>query len=160
MANTKSIHIEVEVPFDWTTTLTDEEAKVFCAWTLGPFHASVSYRPNSRYIPTENGGQCAMYTIVIEGTEAYRIGALAIMYDALRRQRFATVIEAAYCDLDDGGGWYSIPTVEEDKAAKQRAKEQVDQMMVGKKWVTRTLGAGITESRLEDESYELQEGER
>lgn len=149
MANTKEIFLRARVPFDWASQLTDEEARVWVAWGIGPHSFDVSYT-SAGYVPTDNGGRCAMYEITISGTEAYKTGALAIIRTSLERQRYATLIDAYYIDLDydDSGDAVEWPTVEQDQASRERAKEQVAQMMEGKRFVTRTVREGITESKL------------
>lgn len=52
------------------------------------------------------------------------------------------------------------PSPEQAAASQERAKKYVDDLMRGRKWVTTVLSDGVRSSRLEDENYELKDGER
>lgn len=110
MANTKEIHIEVQVPFNWASELTATEAKIFSAYLLAPSGFRLKYLPGSLQIPIRgsSNGMMTMYRLSITGQEACWHDTLLLMLHALARQTFAHVIEARVRDLDNGGVWEQI----------------------------------------------------
>jgi hypothetical protein len=67
---------------------------------------------------------------------------------------------AGYYDPDSGEVVEDKPTPEQAAESQRRAEEYMNNLMRGRKWVTRKLGNGCEESRLEDESYVLKAGEK
>ena len=154
MANTKEVSIRVQVPFDWTLHLTDEEAKAWVGLTMGPYGLTVDHRRVGA-VSNEHGGVTTMYEVDVHGREAFRVKGLAILMESLTKQENAEKIEAVYYDVDDPtDGWTDIPTVQQCFESEVRAHEHVQEMMRGKKFVTRKIAPGIEESVLigEDES--------
>lgn len=145
MANTKDILIVATVPFDWTSKLTDREAKIWCAWTVGPHGLDVSHI-GAKGFQNEHGGFTTMYQITVQGVEAVKTPALVAMVESLRRQDHAEILAASYVDLDDGGVEYDIPTPDEQVESEQRAKEYVDRLFSENRPCTRSFGNGVSET--------------
>jgi hypothetical protein len=148
MANTKELSLRARVPFDWASNLTDEEARVWVGWTVGPHGLDVRHQ-SAGSVPSKAGGVLMMYEVHVSGVEAISMTAMAIMRSSIERQECATLIESRFYDMDDGGvGPFDWPTLEEDRRSKARAKARVDMMTQGKTWATVKTGPGELTSAL------------
>jgi hypothetical protein len=151
MANTKMVHFDAYVPFDWASNLTAREAKCWTAWVLSPSTGLTLDYGGSHLVPNEHGGQTTMYRASLKGREAISDGALTILAEAWRRQSDDVVAESRDIEFSSDEPWYTVRTPREDRAAKRRAKRQVEQMMKGKRWETTVIADGIEESVLVDD---------
>jgi hypothetical protein len=146
VANTKEVTIVADAPFDWTRQLTDEEAKTFAVWTLGPHALDVTHH-SAVGINLPTGGYVTRYRVQITGVEAMSSHALVTMRHAFDRMEHAEVHVAQYVDMDDGFTPYDILTPEEQEASNQRAKQWAKELFANTRIVTRDCGNGISESR-------------
>lgn len=151
MANTKLVHFDAYVPFDWASNLTAREAKCWAAWVLNPSTGLSLGYGDSHTVPNEHGGRTTMYRASLEGREAIRDGALTILAESWRRQSDDVVAESRDIDYSPDEPWYAVRTPREQRNAERRAKRQVEQMMKGKRWETTVIADGIEESRLVDD---------
>ncbi len=70
MSNTKQVHIEARVPYNWHE---QEMTKSLLAYTASPVSGiDIEYKPSGS-IPQENGGILSMFDVTIDGAEAYRL---------------------------------------------------------------------------------------
>jgi hypothetical protein len=149
MANIKEVYIEVEVPFDWTSKLTGEEAQVWMAWVHSPSTGLHVDYGRSRLGPkNDRGGHSTLYPMRVEGREAIRSLPLAMLMDSLRKQQDVLVTDAMWRDVQWGedDDWCLIETVEENKEAEKRVKEMVDEQLKDTRIVGRQHGQGVSES--------------
>jgi hypothetical protein len=83
MANILVFTVCADVPFDWVSELSPEDAKLIANLVLSPSGAELRYEDRDWMVPNDKGGDTCMHRMWVEGREALRWRTLAHVCEAI-----------------------------------------------------------------------------